>query len=226
MNYELLLINLEWLPEIFFWAIFLASAYLYFYKFRQGTINYALYYRRLIVGLISFRVFYAALLTISQYYIWSQNKFTQLLLNSPLDLSMPASGIFTKICQLSIVNCQKSGYFLFYSYGRFWLNALISIAAAFVFYLFLRALQKHQARFFEEGETELGLLSALIVGWPNFIVFLLLVFITVILVSVSRRLFFSEIYTTFGVPFLLSVLLLLLFGNKLTTLLNLNVLYI
>lgn len=204
MSYWLSVV-LIWLPKIFFGIIFILAVLIYGLRKSIGLTKS----RTLIISSISFHVLYAVLLTISQYYIWSQNKFTQLLLNSSLDLSMPVSG-----------------YFLFYSFGRFWLNALITIGAAFVFYLFLKFLKKHRERFFEEGETELGFLSALIVGWPNFVVFLPLVFVFVVLLSIFRRVFLKEFYTTMGIPFLLAALIVLIFGNQIVDILSLGVLRI
>jgi hypothetical protein len=206
VNGQLLAVVLTWLPKIFFAIVFLLVAFLYFF-YRESKSNEAnkltklISYKSLIVGSIVFRLFYAALLTVSQYYVWSQNKFTQLLLN-------------------------ERGYFLFYSYGRFWLNAFISIGAAFIFYIFLKSLQKHRERFFEAGGTELGFLSALIVGWPSFVIFLPLVFIFVILISISRRIFIKEIYTTLGWPFILATLAALIFGSKLLLFLGLKVISI
>ena len=204
MSYWLSVV-LIWLPKIFFGIIFILAVLIYGLRKSIGLTKS----RTLIISSISFHVLYAVLLTISQYYIWSQNKFTQLLLNSSLDLSMPVSG-----------------YFLFYSFGRFWLNALITIGAAFVFYLFLKFLKKHRERFFEEGETELGFLSALIVGWPNFVVFLPLVFVFVVLLSIFRRVFLKEFYTTMGIPFLLAALIVLISGNQIVNILGLGVLKI
>ena len=232
MSYELLVISLKWLPPVFFGIVFATAVFLYLSRHRLNVMGYPARDRSvsggksLIVGSIMFRFFYAFLLTVSQYYVWSQDKFTQILLNSSLVQTIPISGIFNKICQLPLVNCQKFGYFLFYSYGRFWLNALISVAVAFVFYLFLKSLQKHQARFFEEGEAELGFLSALIVGWPNFVVFLSLVFILVILISIFRRVFLKQFYTTLGWPFILAAFASLVLGSNLIAILGLGVLYI
>jgi hypothetical protein len=107
----------------------------------------------------------------------------------------------------------KLGYFLFYSYGRFWLNVFIVFLCAFIFYLFLKALQKWKARFFEIGEIELGALAVLLVGWPGFVIFIAAAFISVILVSLFRLVAFREPYTTLGAPFLLAVALVFLFGG-------------
>lgn len=214
MTDNLLIIILNWLPIFFFGAVFLLAL---FKKFNFPKL-WKLSFHILIGVSIIFRVFYAAFLTFFQYYVWSQNKFTQMLLNAPLDETLPSASFPFSSTRL--------GYFLFYSYGRFWLNVLVSIGAAFIFYLFLKFLQKHRERFFEEGETELGFLTALIVGWPNFIIFLPLVFVSVVLISVFRRIFLKEEYTTLGWPFFLATLVVLIFGNKLIQLLDFGVLKI
>ena len=194
---------------VFFGIVFALSVFLYFSRHKK-----VISYKLLVISVIGFRFFYALLLTIGQYYVWSKNGLTQLLLNAPLDKS---------ITDFSFLNF---GYFLFYSYGRFWLNVFIAVAVAFVFYSFLKFLKKYQERFFEEGETELGFLAALIVGWPNFVVFLPLVFVSVVLISLFRRLILKEIYTTLGWPFVLATLITLIWGNKLIQILNLGVLRI
>lgn len=194
MSYWLSVV-LIWLPKIFFGVILILAFLIYGLRKSIGLTKS----RILIISSISFRILYAALLTISQYYTWSQNKFTQLF---------------------------PSSYFFFYSYGRFWLNVLISIAVAFIFYLFLKFLQKHRERFFEQGEAEFGFLSALIVGWPNFVIFLPLVFVSVVLLSIFRRVFLKEFYTTMGIPFLLAALIVLISGNQIVNILGLGVLKI
>lgn len=229
VNGQLLIVVLKWLPMVFFGVVFAIAVFLYLSRHQSNVkcqMSNVVNYKLLVISSISFRFFYAFLLTINQYYVWSQNKFTQLLLNSPLDLSMPTSGIFTKVCQWSIVNCQKSGYFLFYSFGRFWLNVFVAIGVAFAFYLFLKFLEKYQERFFEQGEIKLGFIMALIVGWPSFIVFIPCVFVFVVLMSVFRGLFLKESYTTLGWPFILAALIVFLWGDKLIQILGLGVLKI
>lgn len=73
---------------------------------------------------------------------------------------------------------------------------------------------------------ELGFLTALIVGWPNFVIFVPMVFISVIIVSIFRRLFYGETYTTLGIPFLLAALTALLAGSRLIHFFRLEVLNI
>ena len=96
-----------------------------------------------------------------------------------------------------------------------------SLLVAGAFYLFLLFLAKYQERFFEKGEIALGFLLGLTVGWPNFIVFLPLVFIAVIFVSILRLIFLKEAYTTLGAPLLLAAFTAILFGDYFINLLGL-----
>lgn len=198
MNYEYLVVILKWLPDIFFGVVFLGAGFLYF---KRENFSVGLWFKKLIIVVIGFRILYAALLTISQYYVWTQNQFTKILVDTP-------------------------GYFSFYSYGRFWLSAIVSIAAGFLFYLVLLSLKKHNERFFDIGEVELGFLGALIVGWPDFVIFVPLIFISVVLISIFRGVFLKETYTTLGWPILAAVLVALIWGSELIVSAGLEVLRI
>lgn len=177
-------------------------------------------YKSLIWLVVGFKILYASVETFSQYYVWSSSGFTKLFLDQNIiDLNI-AQDFFGK---MAWIFDNRLGYFLFYSWGRFWFEIAVSLAAALAFYLFLRFLKRHKERFFEEGETELGFLLALMIGWSNFIIFLPLVFLSVILVSIFKMLAYKEMYTTLGAPFLLAALTVLLFGNYFINLFNLAV---
>lgn len=212
--------QIKWLPIIVLWLVYIAAAVSYYSSAAPKLFNF----KFLAVTTIALRFLYAAVLSVLQYYVWSQSEITKLLINSPLSEEVPLSdflrGIFGSIFD------SKLGYFLFYSWGHFWINVLLSILVAFAFYGFLKALKKHNDRFFHEGETELGLLLALIVGWPNFVVFIPLVFLAVVLVSIFRGMYLKEMYTTLGVPMLLAALITMIFGSNLIIVLGLTVLKI
>jgi hypothetical protein len=106
------------------------------------------------------------------------------------------------------------------------LNLFVSLGIAIIFYFFLRALQAHTPRFFEEGEIELGLLAAFLAGWPQFVIFLPLTFLLVLILSFLRTVFLKQLYTTLGALFLLSLLILLIFGEKLSQIFHLIILKI
>lgn len=159
---------------------------------------------RLIVGVIIFRVFYAGVLTWLQYYVWSHNEFSKLLLPPH----------------------QPIKYFLWYSWTHFWFNVFLSVGVAFLFWLLLRLLKKYQESFFEQEELEIGFLCSLIVGWPNFIIFVAMAFILAILISSFQAIFLKKFHTALSPFFLLAALAVLFFGSKLVDILGLGVLRI
>ncbi|MEK9154948.1 MAG: hypothetical protein AAB596_02675 [Patescibacteria group bacterium] len=200
----------------------LALAFYRFLKRKLSSQPIEKILKSLILYSVIFYAAYAAILTLGQYYIWSQSEFGRTLLNSPLN----DKSLVDVLAKFSWLADNSLGYFIFYSYGRFWLEILISVALAAGFYLFLKLLKKHNDRFFENGETELGFLTALIVGWPKFIIFLPLIFVFVILVSIFRRVYFKEFYTTLGWPMLWAALITLIIGNTLIEIFNFGVLRI
>lgn len=178
--------------------------------------------RRMIRYALAFYVIYPIILMIGQYYAWSQNPLSKLLLSSPLEEKVPAPQFIKDLP----VSKSHLGYFVFYSFGRFWINTILAVGMAFLFYLFLKSLRKRKDRFFEEGEIEFGFLNALIVGWPRFVIFIPLVFFSVVLVSLARLFLFKERYTTLGYPFLLAAVLTMIFGFGFISIFKLSALYI
>ncbi|MEK7630141.1 MAG: hypothetical protein AAB432_02035 [Patescibacteria group bacterium] len=204
-----------YLAIIFFWAVFAFALYVFLKKPEKQRA-----YTRAVWSVIGFRALYALLLTAGQYYVWSKNSFTESFLNKPLGDTVPLG--FVK--DLPWIFNSKFGYFIFYSWGRFWLDVVISIGAALIFWWFLKVLERHKERFFETGETTLGLLCALVVGWPRFIAFVPLIFFSVLIVSIFRRLAFKEEFTTLSYSFLFALLLTLAFGGAILGYFNLNLL--
>lgn len=149
-------------------------------------------YKTLILALIALKFFYAVFLSLSQYSAWSNDAFSKFLLPP----------------------YQPLKYFVSYALTHFWLNFFLGLGAALTFYLFLIGLKKYQERFFEEGETELGFLMALISGWPGFIVFIPLVFIFAAAFFAFQRLRFGEEYAALGTPFLIAGVVAFVFGKE------------
>lgn len=213
------------LTPIFMAALFLLGAFTY--GFRNTSIGSKLRkyvgVKHLVRAAVYFRITYAGLLTVTQYYVWtSMGAVGEVFLDLPVSKAVPDPLVGT----LSSVFSHPLGYFIFYSYGRFWLNAILSLLVAWVFYKILIALRKYNGRFFEEGETELGYLMALVVGWPVFVVFLPLIFLFVVIVSIVRLVAIKEAYTTLGWPFICAAAVCILWGAKLIALLNLGALNI
>lgn len=173
-----------WLPRVFFGLVLVFAVWAYD-RLRQGMKPKWIGLRGLVIASITFKFVYAALLTVGQYFIWKNNSFTNLLISH-------SGGV--------------TGYFATYSWGRFWVEAVGSVVLAMLFWFILKVLQKHNDRFFHPGETELGFIAALIVGWPNLLLFVPLVFLSVVLVSIYRLIFLRESYTTMSWPLLLAVI--------------------
>lgn len=167
------------------------------------------------------RLVYASVASAGQFYLWAGNDFTRALLTLPSDGKIP-----TLLHAIPFLTESSLGYFLVYSWGRFWLNPLLAILLAAAFYFFLLALMRRNERFFEDGETELGLFAALLAGWPGFLIFLPLAFASVAALSLVRRFYFKEPYTTLGAPLLLAAGITLLWGDAATSLFGLDVLRI
>ena len=117
-------------------------------------------------------------------------------------------------------------YFLQYSFTHFWFGQLIGIALAVLFYLFLCLLSKRRPWLFLDGETELGFVCALVAGWPGFVLFLPLIFITALPLTIFRQYALKQERTTLGAAFLLAAGITLIFGKYLISLLGLGVLRI
>lgn len=203
---------LTWLPKLFLIAIFLAVVFLYVLRGKFSNKFFLFFYKLGFLIPIGFGIFYAFLLSAAQYFIWNKDEFTKILL--------------TSIDENSAFFSYKYGYFIHYILLHFWLSVLISIGVAFAFYAFLFFLKKYRERFFEDGEVELGFVLALIVGWPNFVIFIPLIFAFVIIISIIRVLFLREMYTTLGWPMIFAALTVLIFGNNLIDILKLGVLKI
>lgn len=212
---------LIWGPAIALWSAFAAAAALYFFP-RLRPFAAPKWFLALAAAAAAGRLLYAALASAGQYSLWAGNEFTKAFVAFPADArSLPA---FLRLIPDAAEN--PLGYFLVYSWGRFWLNPLLAILVALAFYWFLKALERKQTRFFEEGETELGLLAALLAGWPGFVIFVPLAFSFVLLLSLVRRAVLKEAYTTLGIPLLLSLGATLLWGDALLRLFRLGVLWI
>jgi hypothetical protein len=206
---------LAWLPKLFFGLIFLVAALFYIRKRFERKV-----YIKLAKISVGFRFIYTLILMAAQYFVWAADAFSSALLKVPLDSSLP----FVVVQKMPWLFGGRLGYFLFYSWGRFWLNFVLTVIVSLMLWLFLKFLRRYRDRFFEEGEIELGFLTAFISGWPAILVFLPTAFLFVILMSLSRMFLWQEKYTTLGYPFLLAALLTLLFGQKLLALTGLWIL--
>ncbi len=153
--------------------------------------------------------------SIVQYLVWNQGGLSQTLLNLPLE-KIESSWF----AQLPIFTKFSHGYFLFYILNHFWINALLSVVVAFgVYKLFQFLRQRSGERFFDKREAELGFLMSLIVGWPQLLIFLPLVFLIALIFSIVRKVYRQEVYTSLGWPFIIAAATSILFHSKIASLL-------
>ncbi len=204
-----------WLPQVFFGLVIVLAIVFYILTVRSPE-NPRPRFKKLALWTIGFKFFYALVLTVGQYLFWSKDEFSRLFLSQPLKYGSEISAIGG----LPLFSDSKLGYFLFYSWGHFWLNAIWIVLFALAFWAFLKVLEKKEARFFYPGETELAFMLALAVGWPNFVVFLPLAFIAMVWISLFRIFFMKETHTTIGWPFILAAIAAFVFGQAILGELN------
>lgn len=223
-------------PVIFSWVIFLCALGVYAtdrsyrsdrtytsYTTDKSHRSYTTYlYAWLIGAMALFRLFISFFETVLQYYVWGKNPFTNMLLTQPLSEKVPNELIPGFVRNILFDN--PRGFFLHYAWVHFFLNVFLSFLSAIVFYFILVFLQKYRERFFREGEIFLGTLMALMVGWPNVVLFVPLALILTVIFSVVRSIVWNEQYTTLGWSFLVSGFGMLLFGKFLSNLFHLGVL--
>lgn len=113
-------------------------------------------------------VLYPTYLTIVQWYAWSRNSFTLLLITLPLPVTVPFPSWLAFTRPLFE---HTGGYFTLYSLGRFWQPAILSVFAAFLWWGMIRLTQMAKLTVFSKEDAYLAFLAALIVGWPRIIVF-------------------------------------------------------
>lgn len=115
-------------------------------------------------------------------------------------------------------------FFIGYAALHFWLAPALAALCAAAFYGFLVMLKRFRERFFEPQEEALGFLTAFMAGWPGFVLFLPITFLSVVVVSIVRSVFLGKHYTTLGAPFLLAAFCMLLWGAALLVIFHLGVL--
>ena len=155
------------------------------------------------VGVALNQLGYAVGMTVAQHGAWMGNTLTKELVAQPL---VPHTADAFALSWVAHALHLRVNYFFYYVYGRFWVDILIGIGCAFLFWVGLVALKKYRSRFFDKGELEVGLVSALAVGWPMMVVFVPLLLVMVVAVSAVRAIFLKESLTTLGWPMFIAAI--------------------
>ncbi|OGE85895.1 MAG: hypothetical protein A3J48_00980 [Candidatus Doudnabacteria bacterium RIFCSPHIGHO2_02_FULL_46_11] len=195
-----------WLPQIFVAAV-LAIACLWYLKpqwLSKLKIPPENLLKNLLIATLTFRLFYPFVLSFAQYNLWSKDPFSQYFLppHQPLN------------------------YFLLYVWGRFWLESVLALAVAGLFWAFLYLIQKNRTGFWTKDDLFLAALLAILTGWPDVIVFLVLVCLYTLLLSLVRLIIFKQTHTQLTSALIIAAIITLLAGDKLINLTGLKVLLI
>lgn len=161
--------------------------------------------KKLIIAILSFRIVYSSVFTGLQYFTWQNNEFSKLFLPP----------------------YQSISYFIKYSFTHFWLGMILGVALAFLFYFILKTTRKtNHLEAPLPSDSKVGLLGALIVSWPNFIVFVAVALISAVLFSAYRGIIYKKTDISLFWPFIVAAIITLIFGNYLISFFHLAVLRI
>lgn len=87
----------------------------------------------------------------------------------------------------------ESTYFYTYSAYHFWLPYFLDLAIALAWTFYLLLLSKYSnKRFLDEKDVYLGFFTSLIIGWPNFIIYVFIVFGLLVIKQTTNYLIFRK----------------------------------
>jgi len=160
--------------------------------------------------------------------VWSLGIFLALMVGLKISLQYAVyqNDPFTK---LFLPPYQTIDWFAFSMWSRHAAPFLFALASGFIMYLAaLYANRFSQREFFMENDKYILLLAALMVGWPNYILFLLALIVLAVLqsiiITVKRKGEENRIMITNAM--IASVLLIILFGNAVGPYINISLLTI
>jgi hypothetical protein len=154
----------------------------------------------MVAFLVLFYFLKTALLTYLQYYAWTGAEAGKMFLPPH----------------------QPWSYFALYSWTHFWFSFVLTIGMPVLFWLLLRGISKHREGLFADGEIKSALVLGLVVGWPNFLIFVPLTFIFFALLALFRKFFLDEEFSAIFWPMLTATVITAIWGSKLIDLLHLE----
>ena len=173
------------------------------YWLKNGKINLK-WVKSGIIVIIVLSIAIGAYSTIATYNLWK---------NDPIS------------CYL--VPPHQTMYFFRYSFFHYWFGNVLGLAISSFWALFLFALNKYsKGRLLSKKEVWLGLFTALAVGWPNFISYLIVSFSLLFILQLFNAFFRKQKNVTLTHSVIISALLVLLFGEFFIEILNLKVLIV
>ena len=170
--------------------------------------------------LLIVKMAYLLYLSILQHFVWSGDGMTRLFLIQPVTDVVAGSDFFNWLGHLF---GGELGYFLFYCFGRFWLNTFIvlicSVLALTVIYLIGKFLLKKS---WGELVYPISVIAGfIIIGWPELLIYLLILAILAIFISFIS---FSKLIRYFPQLIIIAICFSAIFGKYLINLLGMGVL--
>lgn len=166
--------------------------------------------RLCIAAAVLWRIAYAGYLTSAQYALWASHPFTKLFLTMPAD-GAPDAFISRFINAAS----GGQGYFWYYSFGRFWLPALLAVGFAFFMYFILVIVRHIRPSALTGEDSRILLLAALLLPWPLGLAFYAFAFVAGILFAAAVALTRQKWKATMAPPAAFAFSLTLIFKDVL-----------
>ncbi len=177
-------------------------------------------YKRIIIGGVLFWIIYPAILSAMQFFAWSQDPQTQILLTQPLAKETPIPAIFHQLLD------REYGYYAFFVYGRFWLHSILLLLFVGIIGFLCKAIVRYRANILTDDERMMMVVSALSLSWPSVVLFFPLVFIFLALHSVLQVFVLKGTHTRMLPALCLALIVSLAFGHWLMPWANLQVLVV
>lgn len=159
---------------------------------------------------VTLKVAWAGLLTWGQWTVW-QNSLPELL-GLPLAQAVRLEGW---LAFFEPLKAAPGGYFWFYAFGRFWLPLVLSLSVSLLWWLGLRLLERLRPGALLAGEARLGLATAVLAGWPGFLLYLPLGLALAAVTGLYRMLRGWLTPTRLGWPLILAAAVALVWGSGL-----------
>lgn len=191
---------LRWLPSFLFLIVWGFAANWYFKKKVRAKYGWLL----IISLLVAFG--YALLLSLLTHHLWAESAFDRILLSQPISADTPLFGILHVFEPFRHIS---GGYFIYYVFGRFWLNVLWAIVFGLIFYLILLIVARSRAGLLEEKEPLLALILTVACGWPGFIVFLPLTLLFFLISAIFNQTVRKKFQTALGPSMLAAALIVI-----------------
>jgi len=141
--------------------------------------------------------------TIATYNLWQTDPFSKFLL-PPYD----------------------AAYFYGYAFSRFWQSFIVIIIISFFWAVFLSFIKKYsKGRLLSKNEIYLGFFTAIAVGFPNFIIYIFLLFAFFLFHQLTQNMIFKKSQPIAISPsMIISAIVVILWGNDILIKFGLSVL--